>query len=154
MRYLGVTRVNLNVRDLAAAEALYAALFGMAVAWREPVPDHLPVDAPRDAIEAAGVRPTLAFLQRDALRLALSERPDLPEAAAGLLDHVGLQVSAEELRLVRARAREAGCTVLAERDGELLVLVDPHGVQWELDTRSYDDPKAIAEAARQRRSGR
>ena len=157
MRYHDVTHVNLNVRDLVAAEALYTALFDMAVVWREPVPDELSVDAPRAAIESAGVTPTLAFLRRDAFRLALTEHPDLGEPAEvgpSLLDHVGLQVSEDELRAVGARARERGCTIVAERAGELLVLVDPLGARWELDTRSYDDPAAIAEAARRRRAGR
>ena len=90
MRYRDVTHVNLNVRDLAAAEPLSAALFDTEVVWREPVPDELPVDASRVAIESGGVAPTIAFLRRDAFRLALSERPDLPESgemASGLLDH-------------------------------------------------------------------
>ena len=37
-----------------------------------------------------------------------------------------------------------------DREGELFDFVDGFGVEWELDTRSFTNPRAIVEAKRAR----
>jgi catechol 2,3-dioxygenase-like lactoylglutathione lyase family enzyme len=148
MTYLGVTHVAVEVpTSLRDAEALYSRLFDLRVSWREPVPAGAPFDLPWADLDAAGCAPTVVMLHAGAFRLAL-ERAGGATRGGGPITHVGLQVTAGQLRAVRERARAAGCSVIAERDGELFDFVDPYGVEWELDTRSFDDPRAIVAAKR------
>jgi catechol 2,3-dioxygenase-like lactoylglutathione lyase family enzyme len=149
MTYLDVTHIAIGVpAPLREAEAFYAELFDLEVAWREPVPDGAPFDLPWEELDAAGSRPTIVLLHRGAFRLAVTEE----HGAAGPrgIGHVGLQASPEQLRAVRMRARAAGFDVVADREGELFDFVDRFGIEWELDTRSHADPRAIVEQKRRR----
>ena len=132
--YRAVTHIALNVPSLREAEEFYRQLFRLDVAFRETErPDGwwtLPREAGWTDAEAAGVTPQLSVLQRDALALAL----EAGEAADGSrLNHIGLQVSGEEMERLRRRAPGLHCQVLADRP-DLLVLLDPYAVQWELST--------------------
>jgi len=152
VKFLDVTHITLRVvGDLRAAEAFYCELFGLVVAWREPVPENAPFDLTWDELDAAGVSPEIVMLHEGRFRLAVT----LGEASAGrgVIDHVGLQVTPEHFRAVRERARRGGFAVVFERQDELFDFVDPFGVEWELDTRSFENPLAIVEAKRIRELG-
>ncbi len=149
-RYLDVTHIAVEVDcDLREAEQFYCDLFDLTVAWREPVPDDAPFDLPWEDLLAAGVQPEITMLHDGAFRLTVVSTPGRP-ARAGVIGHVGLQISVDQLRLVRTRSREMGFTVVADREGELFDFVDRFGMEWELDTRSFAEPVAIVEQKRQR----
>lgn len=154
MEYLDVTHIAVNVPDLRAAEEYYAALFGLDVAWRDS-DGAASMFASWDELDAAGVEPEVVLLWRDAFRLALARGESGVATAESGLNHVGLQVSPETLAEVRERVqttREA-----PEEPGNVVTLsfTDRYGVRWELDTRSYRDPRQIIrqKAERQRREG-
>ena len=73
---LGMRHVALNVRDLAACEAFYVGLLGMAVEWR-PDADNLYLTSGNDnlALHRAG--------------------EELPAAAGQRLDHIGFFIASE-----------------------------------------------------------
>lgn len=148
--YLDVTHITIRVPlNLRAAERFYAELFDLEVSWREPVPDGAPFDLPWEALDAAGIAPEISLLHRGAFRLAIV--PATPgETGNSPIDHVGLQVSVEQLRRVRDRAIQQGFKVVADREEELFDFVDPFGVEWELDVRSFANPRSIVEAKRDR----
>jgi catechol 2,3-dioxygenase-like lactoylglutathione lyase family enzyme len=150
MAYLDVTHIGICVQaSLREAEAFYCQLFDLHVSWREPVPDDAPFDLSWEELDRAGCQPTIVLLHSDAFRLAITERPD-EQSDPGPITHIGLQASVDQLRAVRARALGAGYAVLGDRPDELFDFVDPFGVEWELDTRSFSNPRAIVEAKRQR----
>ena len=153
MRYLDVTHIAIAVPDLRVAERYYCDLFDLEVAWRD-TGGPVSMSATWEEIEAAGVEPVVVLLWREAFRLALSRTPGADGDTNGRLDHVGLQISAEQLRHLRERVGALGLAVLASREDELLAFRDSYGIEWELDTRSYSDPIAIGREAEQRRRRR
>ena len=143
--FLDVTHVALNVSGgLREAEDFYCRLLGLRVAWREPVPDGVAFDAPWDDFVTGGTEPQIAMLHEGALRLSVTA--DGSSLTSGVINHVGLQVTAEQLSAIRHRVIDAGYRTVAHRAGELLDFIDPYGVEWELDTRSFEDPQRILEA--------
>ena len=134
--YRSVTHIALQVPSVKGAEEFYRTLFGMDVSFRESeTPDGwatLPAGADWQKAEAAGLEPGLSLLQREAVALALESHPG---AAAAALSHIGLEVTPQELKEVRERAAVLHCRIIGERE-DLLVLLDPFGVQWELTTSS------------------
>jgi catechol 2,3-dioxygenase-like lactoylglutathione lyase family enzyme len=149
MSYLATTHIAIAVPGaLRDAEAYYRDLFGLAVSWREPVPADAPFDLPWQALDAVGVAPEIVMLHSGAFRLSVVA--DGAARGRGVIDHVGLQVDRETLDAVRERAIGAGLQVVADREGELFDFVDRFGVEWELDTRSFDEPLAIVMQKRKR----
>ena len=145
-RYLAVTHTTVSVTgDLRVAEEFYRWLFDLDVAWREPTPAGQAWDRPWSDIEASGPVPEITFLHSGAFRLAVVVGEPRER---GVIDHVGFQVSQAQLAVVRGRALERGFFVINDRPGEIFDFVDVHGVEWELDTRSFADPVAIVEAKR------
>jgi catechol 2,3-dioxygenase-like lactoylglutathione lyase family enzyme len=145
--FLGVTHVAIAVPgELREAERFYCELFGLRVAWREPVPDGAPFDLDWAELDRAGVQPAIVMLHEGDFRLAITSSKD--ERPRGAIDHVGLQVTIETLR--RIREQTEGYEVVTGRGDELFDFIDPFGIEWELDTRSHMDPIAIVQAKRER----
>jgi hypothetical protein len=75
-----------------------------------------------------------------------------PRSALGL-DHVGLQVTEEQLRSIQARASPLELQVKSSTD-RLFTFHDRYGLFWELDTHSHADAiglgKELEEMHRQR----
>lgn len=154
MDYVDVTHIAVSVAgDLESAERYYCQLFDLAVVWREPVPDDAPFALSREELASAGVVPEIAMLANGAFRLTVVSSVDAV-SPNGLINHIGLQVSHEQLIRVRQRAREQSLQVVAEREDELFDFIDAHGVEWELDTRSFRDPLAIVLQKREREAQR
>jgi catechol 2,3-dioxygenase-like lactoylglutathione lyase family enzyme len=152
--YLDVTHIAVNVPDLREAESYYVGLFSLEVAWRDSG-GAASLFASWDEIAAAGAEPEVVMLWRDAFKLALA-RAETPVPGLGALSHIGLQVTPEQLAAVRAGAAAYGMQVLQVREDELFSFLDRYGVQWELDTRSFQDPREIGrqvEARQRRREG-
>ncbi len=144
------THVALRVDGLRKAEAFYCDLFSLEVAFREAETAAgwatLPPTADWDDAERAGIDLGLVSLYRDGFRLAL-EAVDSVVADDGLLSHIGAFVSEDELERLRRVAPAAGCTIAADRP-QALILDDPLGVRWELNTFPYDDPPGLSTGAR------
>jgi catechol 2,3-dioxygenase-like lactoylglutathione lyase family enzyme len=151
--YLDVTHVSLRVSDLRAAERYYCDLFELQVAWRDR--DGQSMFASWEDIDASGGTPAVILLWSGKLRLALghSDGEEVP-ANRQRLGHVGIQVTEAQLRRIRERVLAAGLEVIASRDDELFDFRDRYGVEWELDTRSYDDPVALGRQIEERRARR
>jgi hypothetical protein len=148
--YLDVTHVALHVAsDLRSAEEFYCRLFDLAVSWREPVPPDAPFDLSWEDHARAGSQPEIAMLHSGALRMSITGDGTEVTARAPI-EHVGIQVTVEQLRAVRERSIAGGFRVVTDREDELFDFVDLHGVEWELDTRSFADPLSIVEAKRRR----
>lgn len=153
MPFIDVTHVAIRVSGhLRDAEAAYAGLFGLAVSWREPVPRDAPFDLSWEELDAAGVEPRIVMLHSGAFRLTISRTDDMP--GHGPIEHVGLQVAPESLAAIAERVHASRLQAVAERPGELLDFIDWFGVEWELDTRSFANPRAIVEAKRARSNER
>jgi catechol 2,3-dioxygenase-like lactoylglutathione lyase family enzyme len=133
----GLHHIVLDVPDVGDAEAFYADLFDLAVAFREgeygeeygSVPDGLDWPAARER----GVEPGMTFLRRDAFSLAVAETGAGGDAD-GRLDHAALAVDEATVRSVAERARDLGCEV-DERD-DVAFVTDRYGVEWELNSGS------------------
>jgi hypothetical protein len=145
-----VTHVALRVQGIRDAEAFYIALFALAVAFRETeTPDGwrtIPLEATWDEIDRAGVGVGLAMLHRGGLRLALEATDETSQT--GLLSHIGVQVEEQELQRLRERALATGCDLVLDQPGRALIIDDPFGVRWELNTFTYDDPPSLSTGAR------
>jgi catechol 2,3-dioxygenase-like lactoylglutathione lyase family enzyme len=145
----GFTHLALRVGDLRKAEAFYCELFALEVAFREVETDGgwwtLPALATWDDVQSAGAEIGLVMLYRNGLRLAL-ERAQ-PVARRGSLSHVGLHADASELPSIRRRATASACKIVAEHENAL-ILDDPFGVRWELNTFPYDSPVSLSTGAR------
>lgn len=129
----GVSHVALNVTDLRQAEAYYAVLLGLDVAFREAPTEAgwatLPAGAGWGDAERVGVSLEMVALGGDGFALALERADSVSTGSA--LSHVGLLVDEADLQRWRGVAPELGCDVLTDR-AELLVVRDRYGVQWEL----------------------
>jgi hypothetical protein len=151
--YLDVTHIALEVHaDLREAESYYCELFDLQLSWREPVPSNAPFDLPWDQIEAAGLQPEIVLVASGAFRLAI-ESSAAPRRG-GPVSHIGLQVTVDQLRRVSGRARQRHYRVINERKDEIFDFVDRYGMEWELDTRSFANPRLIVEQKRERERGR
>ena len=148
MQFLDVTHLAVNVPDLREAEAYYGALFGLEVAWRDSN-GAASMFATWDELDAAGVAPEVVMLWSGAFRLTLAKDGDAAAGGAGL-NHVGLQVTADTMRAVRSQPdAEKG-----EGNEQTWTFTDRYGVRWELDTRSFSDPREIIRAKAERLQGR
>jgi catechol 2,3-dioxygenase-like lactoylglutathione lyase family enzyme len=89
------THVALCVADLRSAEALYADLFDMEVAFREAAtPDGwpaLPEPAGWDEAERAGIRLGLVMLVHGGLHIALEAVDEIDDG--NRLSHIGMRVT-------------------------------------------------------------
>lgn len=143
------THVALRVERLRAAEAFYRELFALEVAFREAETAKgwrtLPAQAAWEDAEAAGIELGLVMLYRDGFRLALEsvDRVSPP----GLLSHIGVYADEPELERLRERAAAANCTIVLDHE-RALIIDDPLGVRWELNTFAYDDPPSLSTGAR------
>jgi catechol 2,3-dioxygenase-like lactoylglutathione lyase family enzyme len=144
-----VTHVALRVERLREAETFYRALFALEVAFREAeTPDGwytLPTSADWDDAQRAGIELGLVMLYRGGLRLALEAADAV--AGDGQLSHVGILVDEDELTRLRGVATDVGCHIVLDR-AQALVLDDPFGVRWELNSFPYDDPPSLSTGAR------
>jgi catechol 2,3-dioxygenase-like lactoylglutathione lyase family enzyme len=143
------THVALRVEHLREAEAFYCELFALEVAFREVETREgwwtVPAGAEWAEIEGAGVEVGLVMLFRDGFRLALEAVGHV--SRDGLLSHVGVHADEQELARLRDCAPAAGCEIVL--DGErALIIDDPFGVRWELNTFAYDDPPSLGTGAR------
>ncbi|OAI39447.1 hypothetical protein AYO38_07590 [bacterium SCGC AG-212-C10] len=146
--YAAMTHVAINVSDVRGAEAYYCALFELDVAWRDSL-GAASMFATWDELDEVGATPSVVMLWREGLRIALNASAHAV-SAVGRVDHVGIEVTAEQLRTVRERVRKDGLQVIAEREHELFAFIDRLGMHWELDTRSFADPVAIGRAVEAR----
>lgn len=149
MTFQGVTHVALTVPALRPAEEFYCNLFQLAVAFREGETTE-GWAALRDEhgwaeVESAGITLGLVMLHRPGLNLSLEAGTG--GTNPGILSHIGLQCDEGELTRLQALAPDRGCTVLTAR-ADLLVIRDPFGVQWELTTNAYDDPRRYSHGVR------
>jgi catechol 2,3-dioxygenase-like lactoylglutathione lyase family enzyme len=143
------THVALRVEMLRKAEAFYADLFELEVAWREAETSDgwrtLPTSADWDAAKQAGIELGLAMLYRDGFRLALEAVDRVSKD--GLLSHLGVHADEDELKRLRHSALAAGCEIVADSD-RALIIDDPFGIRWELNTFAYNDPPTMSTGAR------
>jgi catechol 2,3-dioxygenase-like lactoylglutathione lyase family enzyme len=143
------THVALRVERLREAEAFYRGLFALEVAFREAeTPEGwrtLPPSADWEDAERAGINLGLVMLYRDGFRLALEAVESV--ADDGRLSHVGVFASEDELDRLRVAAPAAGCQI-ANDHPQSLILDDPLGVRWELNTFPYDDPPNLSTGTR------
>jgi len=143
------THLALRVQHLREAEAFYRDLFSLEVAFREAETldgwDTLPDSADWDDAQRAGFDLGLVMLYRDGFRLALEAVDSV--ATKGQLSHVGVFVDEPELKRVRDTAASAGCEIVVESE-RALVIDDPFGVRWELNTFAYDNPPKLSTGAR------
>jgi catechol 2,3-dioxygenase-like lactoylglutathione lyase family enzyme len=144
------THLALRVERLREAEAFYRELFLLDVAFREAeTPEGWRTLAPEadwaDA-EAAGVELGLVMLYRDGFRLALEGVDRV--SALGRLSHVGVYADESELSRLHDRVEGAGCKVITFDPERSLLIDDPLGVRWELNTFAYDDPPRLSTGAR------
>jgi catechol 2,3-dioxygenase-like lactoylglutathione lyase family enzyme len=143
------THIALRVERLREAEAFYRELFSLDVAFREAeMPDGwrtLPPSADWDDAERSGAALGLVMLYGGGLRLALEAADGV--SADGTLDHVGVWVDEQELERLRTTAPALSCRVIVDRP-QALILDDPYGVRWELNSFPYEDPPAMSTGAR------
>ncbi len=149
MPFIEVSHIAINVPDLRAAEAYYCGLFDLQVAWRDSG-GAASMFATWEQIDEAGAVPEVVMLWNGGFRLALAVATEIPTSEPQRVDHIGLQASLEQLRAVRRRVTSEGLTVVTERDGELLIFHDRYGYPWELDTRSFADPRVIGRQVEER----
>jgi hypothetical protein len=86
------------------------------------------------------------MLYRDGFRLALEGVDRV--SPAGLLSHVGVYADESELEQLHERAEGTGCKIITFDRERSLVIDDPVGVRWELNTFAYDDPPSLSTGAR------
>jgi catechol 2,3-dioxygenase-like lactoylglutathione lyase family enzyme len=140
----GLHHLVLLVDEVPEGESFYRRLFDMDVLFREGVLDGEAGTVPEgmdwsEAVEA-GVTPTMAFLGRDDLFLALAQADD--ELDAGRVDHIALAVDESAFEAVTERAEELGCEV--ERNApHHRVFEDRWGFEWELNARSRPPDRAF-----------
>jgi catechol 2,3-dioxygenase-like lactoylglutathione lyase family enzyme len=143
------THIALRAERLREAETFYRELFALEVAFREAeMPDGwrtLPPSADWDDAERSDVALGLVMLYGGGLRLAL-EAVDAV-APDGILDHIGVWVDEEELERLHAKAAALDCRVVVNR-AQALILEDPYGIRWELNSFPYEDPPAMSTGAR------
>jgi catechol 2,3-dioxygenase-like lactoylglutathione lyase family enzyme len=143
------THVALRVERLREAEAFYCGLFALEVAFREAETLEgwrtVPAGADWEDVEGAGVEVGLVMLSRDGFRVALEAVKRV--SRDGLLSHVGVYADEQELERLRACAAAAGCEIVLDRE-RALIIDDPFGVRWELNTFAYDDPSSLSTGAR------
>jgi catechol 2,3-dioxygenase-like lactoylglutathione lyase family enzyme len=143
------THIALRVERLREAEHYYRNLFSLKVAFREAETADgwrtLPPSATWEDAEKAGVVLGLVMLYRDGFRLAIEAADAVNEN--GRLDHIGVYVEEEDLDRIRRRASEGNCQIVLDRPNAL-ILVDPLGVRWELNSFPYDDPPSLSTGAR------
>jgi hypothetical protein len=60
---------------------------------------------------------------------------------------VGVHVDKQELKLIRERAVATGYEIVVDQR-DRLIIDDPFGVRWELNTFAYDDPPSLSTGAR------
>ena len=96
-------------------------------------------------VEGAGVEVGLVMLCRDRFRVALEAVKRV--SRDGLLSHVGVYADEQELERLRACAAATGCEIVLDRE-RALIIDDPFGVRWELNTFAYDDPSSLSTGAR------
>jgi len=140
MVYRGIDHIALRVPDLQAAEDYYCALFAAHVLFREaPTADGwrtLPSWAGWADAEAAGFSLQLSVIGRDRLQVALfATTEDIP--AFGLLDHVAIEVEADDIHAVRRGIAALGGAAQTERNG-VLIFDDRFGIRWEMTTKQAD----------------
>jgi catechol 2,3-dioxygenase-like lactoylglutathione lyase family enzyme len=145
----GFTHLALRVQWLREAEAFYRELFALEVAFRETeTPEGwltLRASTDWDDVEEAGIDLGLVMLYRDGLRLALEA--DDKAADDGRLSHVGVFVDEDEFTRIRAAAEGLDCGISG--DGQrALIIDDPFGVRWELNSFPYADPPSLSTGAR------
>ena len=145
MDYLEVTHVAINVPDLREAEAYYALLFGLEVAWRDSN-GAASMFASWDELDAARIEPEVVLLWSGAFRLALAKGEGAATADASGLNHVGLHVTPATMRTVRLHAD----ATVGEGNESTWSFHDRYRVRWEIDTRSYADPREIIRAKARR----
>jgi catechol 2,3-dioxygenase-like lactoylglutathione lyase family enzyme len=145
----GFTHLALRVQRLRDAEAFYRELFALEVAFRETeTPEGwltLRASTDWDDVEDAGIDLGLVMLYRDGLRLALEVGDEV--ADAGRLSHVGVFVDQDEFKRIRAAAEGLGCEIFGD-DQRALIIDDPFGVRWELNSFPYEDPSSLSTGAR------
>lgn len=142
MSYFEVSHIAINVPDIRVAEPYYCALLDLEVAWRDSG-GTASMFASWEEIDAAGASPEVVMLWNGGFRLALAAAEQVAYAAAQRVDHFGLQASLEQLEAVRDRVTSEGLTVVAEREGVFFMFKDRYGFTWELDTRSFADPRVV-----------
>jgi len=140
MAYRGIDHIALRVPDLKAAEEYYCALFAATVLFREaPTADGwrtLPSWAGWADAEAAGFSLQLSVIGRDRVQVALfAAVENIP--ASGLLDHVAIEVGADDIHAVRRGIAALGGAVQTERNG-VLIFDDRFGIRWEMTTKPED----------------
>jgi catechol 2,3-dioxygenase-like lactoylglutathione lyase family enzyme len=137
------------VHPLREAEVFYRELFALEVAFREAeTPDGwftLRASADWDAAEAAGIDLGLVMLYRDGLRLALEVADAIEES--GRLSHVGVFVDGDEFARIRVASERLGCEIVDDNP-RALIIDDPFGIRWELNSFPYDDPPSLSTGAR------
>jgi len=145
----GFTHLALRVQRLRAAEAFYRELFALKVAFREAeTPEGwltLRASADWDAAEEAGVDLGLVMLYRDGLRLALEAGDAVADNSR--LSHVGVFADEDEFTRIRAASERLDCEIVTDNE-RALVIDDPFGVRWELNSFPYDDPPSLSTGAR------
>src|SRR5262245_2327157 len=145
----GFTHVALRVQRLREAEPFYCELFALEVAFREAeTPEGwltLRASAGSDAAEAAGIDVGLVMPYRDGLRLALEAVGAVAEN--GRLSHLGVFVDGDEFPRIRAASERLGCEIVDDNP-RALVIDDPFGIRWELNSFPYDDPPSLSTGAR------
>jgi hypothetical protein len=60
---------------------------------------------------------------------------------------VGVYVDEPERGRLRERAAAAGCAIALDHE-RALIIDDPFGVRWEVNTFAYDDPPSLSTGAR------
>src|SRR5262245_14075816 len=145
----GFTHLALRVQRLRAAEAFYRELFALKVAFREAETAEgwltLRASADWDAAEEAGVDLGLVMLYRDGLRLALEAGDAVADNSR--LSHVGVFADEDEFTRIRAASERLDCEIVTDNE-RAVVIDDPFGVRWELNSFPYDDPPSLSTGAR------
>ena len=146
-----ISHVALKVADVEEAEAYYARLFGLRVAFRDLMADgewfSLHPTFAWDDARKMGYQPGLSALTRDGFVLALEQSED--PGGASNLDHIGIELDEPELDGLASRLDAEECAVEVRRPG-LLVFRDRSGVRWECSTAR----RAIEDASTGARTGR
>ena len=155
MTIRGLHHLVLRIPDLGEAESFYRDLFDLDVLFREGSKDGefgaLPDGLDWEAATEKGVEPGMSFLGRDEFALALMEdsveqrptneasgrRPQAESASnaeAGRLDHLALELDADDRDAIRDRAADLDCEF--EAKSHAVFVTDRYGVEWELNASS------------------
>ncbi len=136
--YHRIHHVALRMPDLREAEAYYCALFGASVAFREAHTadgwKRLPPGAGWGDADEAGIPLHLSVIKRDGLHLALfaaDAEGNTAPTEGGRLDHINVEMDAEDVDAVHERAVAAGCRIALRRP-HVVIFDDHHGVRWEM----------------------